>query len=95
MNSIHLKPGVEVGQAGLDIFVQFFWLIFELYASLLDMLKTAPQDMDWLVLSAIATLSGFIVAGFFSYNFGDSEILLLLLFIVSIPYGLTAVTKPA
>jgi hypothetical protein len=34
-------------------------------------------------------LSGFIVAGFFSYNFGDSEILLLLLFIVSMPYGVS------
>ena len=73
----------------------FFWFILELYASLLDMLKTAPQDTHWLVLSALAALSGFIVAGFFSYNFGDSEILLLLLFIVSIPYGLTAVVKPA
>jgi len=38
----------------------------------------------------VAALTGFVVAGFFSYNFGDSEILLLLLFIVSVPYGITA-----
>jgi len=67
----------------------FFWLIFELYADLLGMLKTAPKDTHWMVLSAIGALSGFIVAGFFSYNFGDSEILLLLLFIVSMPYGIS------
>jgi hypothetical protein len=57
------------------------------------MLKTAPDDVHWLVLSAIAALSGFIVAGFFSYNFGDSEILLLLLFIVSIPYSVRTNTS--
>jgi O-antigen ligase len=93
----HLENNVLqiAAERGLLCLAAFFWFILELYASLLDMLKTAPQDTHWLVLSALAALSGFIVAGLFSYNFGDSEILLLLLFIVSIPYGLTAVVKPA
>ena len=70
--------------------VDLFWFILELYASLLDMLKSARDDNRWIVLSAVAALTGFLVAGFFSYNFGDSEILLLLLFIVSVPYGIAA-----
>src|SRR5262249_37325255 len=73
-------------ERGLLCLAAFFWFILELYADLIGMLKTAPDDLHWLVLSAIAALTSFIVAGFFSYNFGDSEILLLLLFIVSIPY---------
>ena len=51
------------------------------------MLKTAGEGTRWIVLSAVAALTGFMVAGFFEYNFGDSEVLLLFLFIVSIPYG--------
>jgi O-antigen ligase len=85
----HLENNVLqiAAERGLLCLAAFFWLIFELYADLLEMLRTAPEDMRWLVLSSIAALSGFLVAGFFSYNFGDSEILLLLLFIVSMPYG--------
>ena len=52
------------------------------------MLKTAGEGTRWIVLSAVAALTGFMVAGFFEYNFGDSEVLLLFLFIVSIPYGI-------
>jgi O-antigen ligase len=88
----HLENNVIqiAAERGLLCLAAFFWFILELYASLLEMLKTGPEDLQWLVLSAIAALSGFIVAGFFSYNFGDSEILLLLLFIVSIPYGIAS-----
>ena len=42
----------------------------------------------WAILSALGAMTGFCVAGFFEYNFGDSEVLLLLLFIVSLPYGM-------
>jgi len=87
----HLENNVIqiAAERGLLCLAAFFWFILELYASLFDMLKNAPEEMHWLVLSAMAALSGFIVAGFFSYNFGDSEILLLLLFIVSIPYSVS------
>jgi len=67
----------------------FLWFIFDLFASLLAMLKTATGDIRWIVLSALAALTGFIINGLFTYNFGDSEVLLLLLFLVSIPYGVT------
>jgi hypothetical protein len=51
------------------------------------MLKSAAEDTRWSIISALAALTGFIVAGFFEYNFGDSEVLMLLVFIVSVPYG--------
>ena len=93
----HLENNVIqiAAERGLLCLAAFFWLILELYASLLEMLKTAPDNTHWLVLSAIAALSGFIVAGFFSYNFGDSEILLLLLFIVSMPFGVAQLPSSA
>jgi O-Antigen ligase len=85
----HLESNVVqlAAERGLLCLAAFLWLIFELYASLLGMLKSVTDDTRWVVLSALSALTSFIVAGFFAYNFGDSEVLLLLLFIVSIPYG--------
>jgi O-antigen ligase len=85
----HLENNIVqlAAERGLLCLAAFLWFIFELYRSLIDMLRTA-SDTRWAVLSALSALTGFLVAGFFSYNFGDSEVLLLLLFIVSLPYGL-------
>ena len=86
----HLENNiVQIGaERGLLCLAAFFWFIFELYASLVAMLRTTGESTRWIVLSALAALTGFMVAGLFEYNFGDSEVLLLFLFIVSIPYGL-------
>jgi putative inorganic carbon (HCO3(-)) transporter len=75
-------------ERGLLCLAAFLWFIFELYAGLIEMLKKAQDETRWVVLSALSALTGFITAGFFTYNFGDSEVLLLLLFIVSLPYGI-------
>src|SRR5262249_2052445 len=75
-------------ERGLLCLAAFLWFIFELYASLIEMLKKAQDETRWVVLSALSALTGFVTAGFFTYNFGDSEVLLLLLFIVSLPYGI-------
>jgi O-antigen ligase len=86
----HLENNVMqlAAERGLLCLAAFLWFIFELYASLIGMLKTAAEDTRWAIVSALAALTGFIVSGFFEYNFGDSEVFLLFLFIVSIPYGL-------
>jgi len=87
----HLENNVVqiAAERGLLCLVAFLWFIFEIYASLIGMIRTAGSETRWVSLSALAALTGFIISGFFAYNFGDSEVLLLLLFIVSIPYGLS------
>ena len=75
-------------ERGLLCLAAFLWLIFTIYADLMSMLKTAAPHSRWAILSALGAMTGFFVAGFFEYNFGDSEVLLLLLFIVSLPYGM-------
>jgi putative inorganic carbon (hco3(-)) transporter len=86
----HLENNIVqlAAERGLICLAAFFWFIFELYGGLIAMLKTAGADTQWAVLAALSALTGFLISGFFSYNFGDSEVLLLLLFIVSVPYGL-------
>jgi O-antigen ligase len=86
----HLENNVVqlAAERGLLCLAAFLWFIFEIYASLIAMLRTAGNDTQWAVLSALSALTGFLISGFFAYNFGDSEVLLLLLFIVSLPFGL-------
>jgi O-antigen ligase len=86
----HLENNILqlAAERGLLCLAAFLWLIFQTYASLIGILKMPDSDARWVALSALSALTGFIISGFFSYNFGDSEVLLLLLFIVSLPYGL-------
>jgi O-antigen ligase len=86
----HLENNVVqlAAERGLLCLAAFLWFIFELYASLISIVRKAADVTRWPAVSALAALTGFLVAGVFEYNFGDSEVLILLLFIVSIPYGL-------
>src|SRR5207249_12212561 len=67
----HLENNiVQIGaERGLLCLAAFFWFIFELYASLVAMLRTTGENTRWIVLSALAALTGFMVAGLFEYNF--------------------------
>jgi len=77
-------------ERGLLCLAAFVWFLAELYRSLLKRLKTVPEEARWMVLSSIAALTGFIIAGMTEFNFGDSEVFVLLLFIISVPFGLIA-----
>jgi putative inorganic carbon (HCO3(-)) transporter len=77
-------------ERGLLCLAAFLWFLVELYRSLLRLLRSQEDDSRWVTLGAIAALTGFVVAGLTEYNFGDSEVLVLLLFIVSIPFGLAS-----
>ena len=80
-------------ERGLICFATFLWFLLELYAGLFRLMRTAEVGSRWLAISGIAALTGFIVSGLFEYNFGDSEVLLLMLFIVAMPFGVLAETQ--
>jgi O-antigen ligase len=88
----HLENNILqlAAERGLPCLAAFLWFIFELYAGLIDVARKSDSESRWTALSALAALTGFFVAGSagFQYNFGDSEVLLLLLFIVSLPFGI-------
>jgi O-antigen ligase len=66
------------------------WLTFMVMA-FLEALKLFRRNHPWLKASAAAGLAaivGLFVAGFFEYNFGDSEITILFLLLLAIPHGL-------
>ncbi len=75
-------------ERGLICLITFVWFFVELFRGLLRLKGAEDPTLRWVSLSALAALTGFLVAGLFEYNFGDSEVLMLLLFIVSMPFGL-------
>jgi O-antigen ligase len=82
---------VQIGaERGLICLAFFLWLIVELYRSLLQLLRESDEDFHWFVLGSVAALTGFVVSGLNEFNFGDSEVLILFFFLVSIPFGLAA-----
>jgi putative inorganic carbon (HCO3(-)) transporter len=76
-------------ERGLICLGAFLWFFAELYRSLLRQLRNSDEESRWVSLSGLAALTGFMVAGLNEFNFGDSEVLVLLLFLVSVPFGLT------
>jgi len=80
---------LQIGaERGLLCLAAFLWLLVELYRSLFSFFKRSDEELRWPILGSIAALTGFVVSGLNEYNFGDSEVLVLLLFLVSIPFGL-------
>jgi O-antigen ligase len=74
-------------ERGLVCFATFLWFLLEVYAGLFRLIRGADPGSRWVAISGIAALTGFLVSGLFEYNFGDSEVLLLMLFIVAMPFG--------
>jgi O-antigen ligase len=77
-------------ERGLVSLAAFLWLLVELFLSLLRLLRAAEGKARWATLGALAALTGFVVNGMTEYNFGDSEVLVLLLFLISVPFGLAS-----
>lgn len=78
-----LQIGAERGLLALAALVWFFGQIaFHLFS------QARKPEHKWVAVSGLATLAGFLTAGLFEYNFGDSEVLMLFMFLVSIPYGM-------
>jgi len=80
-----LQIAVDKGLLGLASWIAIFikWL--------LDSIKTFYKNRNFypdLIAGAISVVIAFLISGLFEYNFGDSEILMLLLFIMAIPYAL-------
>jgi len=80
---IAAEMGLITLAAWLVLWVKIAW-------DLLKLRKRAFLEADysryWLALNGIACLIAFLCAGLFEYNYGDSEVLILLLFMLTAPY---------
>jgi len=85
-----LQIGAERGIPTL-----FAWLAFMIWAfiSLIKLLKNKDPTLYSLTVAALATLLALFTAGLFEYNFADSEITMLFLYIITIPFSLVRIQR--
>jgi O-antigen ligase len=89
-----LQIAVERGLLGLAawlaIWLAFFARAWRIYTAL----PVARVDDRALVAGSLAAVGGFLVAGLFEYNFGDSEVIGLLWIVMAFPFVIESAGRP-
>jgi O-antigen ligase len=85
---VHINPHLHnnllqiAAERGLPALAIWLWFIVSLVR---DLWKRFSAGQRALAASALATVVALLIAGLFEYNFGDSEVLMLFLIIVTLP----------
>lgn len=87
--NVHLHSNVMQIAAERGVVTLLAWLAFlaSAFLSLLKLARPRGAPVRPLAAGALAALAAFFAAGFFEFNFGDSEISTLLLFILTLPFA--------
>jgi O-antigen ligase len=82
---LHNVPLQIAAERGLPALAVWIWFLVVLVTDLARSLKV--PDLRVLSASALAAVVAMLAAGFFEYNFGDSEFLMLFLLLVTLPFA--------
>jgi O-antigen ligase len=85
---------VERGVIGLALWVSIFAAFFSRAGSIYRALGPAAADQRALVLGSMAAIAAFLAAGFFEYNFGDTEVLLVACALMAVPFIVARTAHP-
>ena len=85
-----LQTGAERGIPTLLAWLTFMVWVF---ISLIKLLKNKDPTLYPLTVAALAALLALFIAGLFEYNFADSEITMLFLYMITIPFSLARIQK--
>ncbi len=85
-----LQTGAERGVPTL-----LAWLTFMIWTfiSLIKLLKNKDPTLYPLTIAALAAVLALFTAGLFEYNFADSEITMLFLYMITIPFSLARIQR--
>ena len=75
-------------ERGIPCLVWWLWLVAAVLGDAWREVRRGPFGAGWVAPAAFALVVAVLVAGLFEYNFGDSEILMFLLLVSSLPYAL-------
>ncbi|MBU1338962.1 MAG: O-antigen ligase family protein, partial [Acidobacteria bacterium] len=89
-SNVHLHNNVLQIAAERGLFTLTAWLVFVIWlcVDLLRLLKRRDGPVFPYAAGALAALVGLFSAGLFEYNFGDSEVVVLFLYIATVPFAL-------
>ena len=82
---LHNVPLQIAAERGLPALGVWLWFVISVTRALFRMFRTSPQTV--LASAALAALAAMLAAGLFEYNFGDSEFLMLLLVLLTLPFA--------
>ena len=82
---LHNVPLQIAAERGVPALVIWTWFIATLAVTLFRAFRADRDRMFG--AAALAALAGMLAAGFFEYNFGDSEFLMMFLVIVTLPFA--------
>ncbi len=82
---LHNVPLQIAAERGLPARAAWLWFVAALSAALVRLFRTARDRV--LPAAALAAVVAMLAAGMFEYNFGDSEFLMLLLVLVTLPFA--------
>jgi len=90
---VHLHNNILQTAAERGIPTLLAWLTFMVLAFIncLKLLKNKDPALRTLTVAALAAILGLNVAGLFEYNFADSEITMLFLYMITIPFSLARI----
>ncbi|MCK4337839.1 MAG: O-antigen ligase family protein [Candidatus Aminicenantes bacterium] len=94
-SNVHLHNNFLQIAAERGLFTLAAWIGFlvVLFVSLIRLLKQRDPAVFPYAAAALAALTGLVSAGLFEYNFGDSEVVVLFLYIISVPFALERIQK--
>lgn len=86
LHNIYLQIAAE---RGIPCIIILLWFFVEVARDALRRAREAPPQQRSLAMASLAATAGLAVSGLFEYNIGDSEVLMLYLFLVSVPVAWT------
>jgi len=95
LHNTPLQIAVERGLPGLAAWLWIFAAFLARGAVLRRRLPASAADDRALLLGALAAVVTFLVGGVFEYNFGDTEVLLVALAVMALPFALARRGEPA
>lgn len=88
LHNTPLQLAVERGLVGLALWLWLFIAFFVRTAGLLRRLPAEATADRALVAGSIAAIAAFLVNGLFEYNFGDTEVLLVAMSVMALPFAI-------
>jgi hypothetical protein len=88
---LHNVPVHIAAERGLPALAVWLWFIAVVMIDAWRLFK-ADDVGRWLPAAALAAVVAMLTAGLFEYNFGDSEFLMLFLFLITLPFAASRTT---
>jgi O-antigen ligase len=85
---LHNVPVHVAAERGLPALAVWLWFVVVAGVDLKRLFDSAGS-LRWLPAAGLAAIVAMITAGLFEYNFGDSEFLMVFLFLITVPFAAT------